>query len=100
MKAIGRLARGKKSFDVVFMDPPYNKEVTTKCLRSIGKYDILNPNAILVIRHSKEESLPPQTDDLILWREEQYGQTLLSLYHRMKPVRDEISNGLNPKRAE
>lgn len=82
LKVIGKLAQEKRTFDMVFIDPPYNKEVTTRCLRSIGKYDILHPNAILVIRHSKEESLPPETDDLSLWRQEHYGQTLLSFYRK------------------
>ena len=82
LKAIGKLAREKRTFDLIFMDPPYNKEVTIKCLRSIGKYDILNPNAILVIRHSRKESLPPEADDLNLWRQEHYGQTLLSFYRK------------------
>lgn len=89
-KAIGKLAREKKTFDLIFMDPPYNTEVTTKCLRSLIKCDILTPNAVLVIRHSREEQLPSEAADLTLWRKEQYGQTFLSFYRRIPNGR---SNG-------
>ncbi len=79
-KAIGKLARQRETFDIIFMDPPYNKEVTIKCLRTIGKYDILNPTAILVVRHAKGEPLPPEAGPLRFWRKERYGDTELSFY--------------------
>ena len=80
LKVLGKLSNQKKSFDIVFMDPPYLKGVTTKSLRVIGKYDILTPDAILVIRHSKKESLPHSAGPLALFRQERYGDTSISFY--------------------
>lgn len=79
-KAIGKLSRQKESFDIIFMDPPYNKEVTTKCLRTISKCDILSPTAILVVRHAKGEALPQEAGILRVFRKERYGDTELSFY--------------------
>lgn len=81
-QAIRKLFSQKKSFDVIFMDPPYTQRVTTKCLRTIGRYDILTRSAILVIRHSRKEDLPPQEGELFLWRKEPYGETDVSFYRK------------------
>lgn len=80
LKAIRKFFREKKRFDLVFLDPPYNKEVMTKCLREIGKCDILTPHAILVIRHPKGALLPFQSGLLRLKRQKRYGETALSFY--------------------
>lgn len=79
-KAIGRLFRQKRNFDIIFMDPPYLKEVTIKCLRTLSKYDILTPNTILVVRHARKERLPEECGRLSRWREVRYGETLVSFY--------------------
>jgi len=80
LKVLGKLSKQKKSFDIIFVDPPYSKGVTTKCLHVVGKYDILTPDAILVIRHSKKESLPDEVGPLALFRQERYGETSISFY--------------------
>ncbi|MBI4436797.1 MAG: 16S rRNA (guanine(966)-N(2))-methyltransferase RsmD [Candidatus Omnitrophica bacterium] len=82
LKVLGKLYRQKKNFDIIFMDPPYLKGVTTKCLRQVDKYDILTPDAILVIRHSKKENLPVAVGALSLFRQKRYGETTLSFYQR------------------
>ena len=80
LKAVGKLGRQKKCFDIVFMDPPYTKGVTTKCLRTVTKCGILNPTAILVVRHSRKEELPSESGNFILLRHERYGETAASFY--------------------
>ncbi len=82
LKVIGKLFRDKRRFDIIFVDPPYSEGVTTKCLHSLGKYDILSPAAILVIRHGKEDSLPFKDGILERNRQERYGQTVLSFYRK------------------
>jgi len=84
-KAVLKLSKKGESFDIIFMDPPYTEEVTTKYLRGLGDCDILSPNAVLVARHAAKECLPPQTGHLRRWREEQYGpRTQLSFYRMMR----------------
>jgi len=79
-KAIGKLASQKRCFDIVFMDPPYTKGVTTKCLRTVTQCGILNPTAMLVVRHSRKEELPSESGNFILLRHERYGETVVSFY--------------------
>ena len=78
-KAIRRLLRHGAKFDLVFVDPPYNIEVTTKFLRSLSRCDILTPSALVVVRHPKQEVLPAE-EGLRLIRQEQYGRTAVSFF--------------------
>ena len=79
-KAIRRLFRQGAKFDLIFVDPPYNVEVTTKFLRSLDRCDILNPSAILVVRHSMKQPLPEAGEALGLVRQERYGATAISFF--------------------
>ena len=59
------------TFDIVFMDPPYNKGISSKILPYIP--DILNEAGILVMEVSKFEDI--QEDRLKLIKEKKYGDT-------------------------
>ena len=79
-KAIRRLSHQGAKFDLVFVDPPYNIEVTTKFLRSLSGCDILKPSALLVVRHPKQQLLSEEEGPLRLTRQERYGNTLVSFF--------------------
>ena len=81
-KAIRRLLRHGVKFDIAFMDPPYNIEVTTKFLRSLSRCDILTPIAILVVRHSSKQAPLGEKEPWRLLRQEVYGATAVSFYER------------------
>ena len=81
-KAIRRLSHQGAKFDLVFVDPPYNIEVTTKFLRSLGRCDILNPSALVVVRHPRKQPLSGEEGALNLIRQECYGLTAVSFYVR------------------
>lgn len=76
------MARGAKTFDLVFADPPYGLELGKKALKTLGTHDILHPNSVVVIQHEKEESLPHEEGFLILYKEKQYGKTVFSIYNK------------------
>lgn len=83
-KALLRLGRRKAKFDLIYFDPPYASEIYEPCLRQIAEADLLSPAGIIVVEHRKiqgtdwTESLI--LDELILSRQEQYGDTMLSFY--------------------
>ena len=51
-------SRQSKSFDVVFIDPPYGRGLAKKALKTLDAYDILHPNCTVVLQHGKREILP------------------------------------------
>jgi len=74
------LARQKKAFDIIFIDPPYGRGLAKKALKTLGAYDIVRPNCTIVIQHEKKEILPEAQGRFLLFRQKKYGASLLSLY--------------------
>ena len=82
LSVLPRLAKAKKKFDLVFMDPPYHLGMAKKCLINIDSYDILAPNSLVVVEHFKKDSLAPDLSTLVLEKEKQYGDTLISIFRK------------------
>lgn len=80
--AIKQLARQKRMFDIIFMDPPYHLDLAKKALKTLKGYDILHPNCIVIVQHEKTDKLPPACDPVRLFREEKYGGSVLSFYRK------------------
>lgn len=96
--AVKFLRKEKKSFDIVILDPPYNKAGNLrnnrssaaqynrnrirKCLKYISVYDILPHSGIVVVEHFKKDNLPVKTEALILSRQLKYSDTILSIYKK------------------
>ena len=80
--SIKRFAAGGRKFDIVFADPPYDLGLAKKMLKTLGAYDIVTANCIVVIQHEKEEILPESQGNLIRSEQRKYGSTVLSIYKR------------------
>ena len=80
--AIKRLHTDKRSFDIVFFDPPYYRELAKKTLHTLGTYDILSPNGFIVVQHFKKDDLPEHLGVFSLFRTAFYGDTVLSFYRK------------------
>ncbi|MDD5073377.1 MAG: 16S rRNA (guanine(966)-N(2))-methyltransferase RsmD [Candidatus Omnitrophica bacterium] len=80
LAAIQRLARNNAKFDIIFMDPPYYKEIAKKTLSLLADCDILSETGVAVIEHSKHDLLPDSSGGLRLFRTARYGDTLVSFY--------------------
>ena len=78
--AIQGFARGSDRFDIIFMDPPYYKEIAKKTLSLLAGCDILSETGVAVIEHSKHDLLPDSSGGLRLFRIARYGDTLVSFY--------------------
>lgn len=55
--ALKTLSRKGDKFDIIFMDPPYNRELEKKALEIIASSDLLNEDAIIVVESSNETDL-------------------------------------------
>ena len=81
-KAIISFYEDKRKFDIIFLDPPYYQDLSKKTLQTLGAYDILAPNGLLIVQHYKKDQLPKQVDHLALIKQAKYGDTLLSFYRK------------------
>lgn len=84
-KALGVLARGRRRFDIIFLDPPYYQDMAKKTLQLIGAYDILAANGFIIVQHFIKDNLPDSQGGLILYKRFKYGDTLLSVYNKHVP---------------
>jgi len=80
-KAIDELRKMGRKFDVIFVDPPYNKGLITKSLLAIDQSDILCAHGWVVLEHTRTEGLP-ELVTLVHTRTKQYGITSLTFLIR------------------
>jgi len=78
--SIKELASEGQKFDIVFVDPPYERGMAKKILKTLEAYDIVAANSVVAIQHDRREILPESNGHLALFRERQYGSSCLSLY--------------------
>jgi len=83
LEAIKRISQKDDKFNIIFLDPPYYKDLAKKTLKILGAYDILAPNGFIIVQHFKKESLPGVQGDLILFKQAHYGDTVLSFYRKV-----------------
>lgn len=81
---IDRLAEGNRKFDVIFLDPPYNKNLIEVTLNCIVKNDIIKEESIIVAERDVEDAIPETIGCLGLFRNQKYGDTILSFYKKVQ----------------
>ncbi len=67
-------------YDVIFADPPYNSGEVERMFNILEKKNLLKNNGVLIIQHSKKESLREKLKDLRIFKCYRYGDTLLTVY--------------------
>ncbi len=65
-------------YDLVFMDPPYNKNFIVLALKKLMDKDVLADGATIIIEHAAEETIPEDLPGLSLTDQRIYGKTLVS----------------------
>jgi 16S rRNA (guanine966-N2)-methyltransferase len=78
--AIKMLSEKGRKFDIVFADPPYEKDLGKKILKTVEAYDILQPTSIVVIQHQKSEHLPERLGRFLLFRSKKFGASVFDYY--------------------
>lgn len=77
-RAITLLANRGESFDLIFMDPPYEKGWVQKILNKLKDHPIYHRDTILVIEHGRREPLPQNLSGWEILRQRMIGDTVLS----------------------
>lgn len=78
--ALDMLGNRARIFDLIFVDPPYMQSYEEKVLQRINNYGLLQEDGIVVVESSKKDMLPQRVGQLIMFRREKYGDTLLNFY--------------------
>ena len=67
-----------RTFDFVFIDPPYKTGYIEKTLEKEGFIDLLAPGCIVIAEHSCKESLQISLSGLDIFRQKKYSKTIIS----------------------
>ena len=79
-RSIRLLSRKGETFDLIFLDPPYEKDWVGKILRAISQEGLLSKAGILVAEHSVREEVKESYGPLGLQDQRRYGSTVLSFF--------------------
>lgn len=80
LEAVLRLKDSELKFDIIFIDPPYNKKIAQKALIFLESNGILKDKGIIIVEHSKDEDLPDYVGKFKKQKFRQYGITIISFY--------------------
>jgi len=77
-RAIGILHQRGEIFDLILMDPPYEKGLIEKTLEKLQSQKIYHEDTILIVEHDRREPLPQRSEGWKLVRQRRTGDTVVS----------------------
>ncbi|MFK3937052.1 16S rRNA (guanine(966)-N(2))-methyltransferase RsmD [Alkalihalobacillus sp. NPDC078783] len=79
-RALKAIIKRELSFDTIFLDPPYAKQTLTRQLEFIDEHNVLTSSGVIVVEHATSVKLPTQCGRLRVKRNEQYGETTITIW--------------------
>jgi 16S rRNA (guanine966-N2)-methyltransferase len=70
------------SFDIIFLDPPYDSGLMEKAVNNIFEFDMLKENGIIICETNVERQLPEAILPYIKGKEYKYGKIKVALYSK------------------
>lgn len=85
-KSLERFHMEGRQFDIIFCDPPYNKGHVNAVLTKLDEIPLLKPEGIFVLEHSRHESITKIGINIQLFRQEAYGETVVSFFRSSQQI--------------
>jgi 16S rRNA (guanine(966)-N(2))-methyltransferase RsmD len=77
-----KLSHMDKKFDIIFLDPPYKKEIVPGILQDLQINNLLADKVLIVVETDIKDELPEETGTLTISKIQKYGSTKLTFYKR------------------
>lgn len=71
-----------KKFDIIFLDPPYSKNMINNSLDIIASRSLLTENGIIIAEHDINDMVYERIADIEKYKFKKYGRTGVSFYRR------------------
>ena len=81
-KAIRDFKAKDIKFDIIFVDPPYYKDMAKKALQTLDAYDILAPSGYIVVLSYQHEMVGNYYHNFKILVVKNYGQSRLCIYKK------------------
>lgn len=82
LKAIPVLAAKNRSFDIVFMDPPYDHDLETPAITALDRCNLVKDDGIIIVEHLMEDEQQDIIGSFKRYDIRKYGNTAISLYRK------------------
>ena len=82
LKFPAKLSLNREKYDIIFLDPPYYRDMAKKCLINIDSYDIVAPVGLVIVEHFKKDALGAELERLVFVDERRYGDTVITILRR------------------
>jgi 16S rRNA (guanine(966)-N(2))-methyltransferase RsmD len=80
LRALQRLEREAARFHLVFLDPPYERDLAGPALAALGTGRLLVPPGIVVAQHLTKRPPAPEAGALRAYRTRRFGETTLTFF--------------------
>lgn len=85
LMAINKLKNEGKSFDIIFMDPPYNKDFVQAAVKSVYEAGLLKKTGFIIAEQAMEDDLPV-VEGLVISRVKEYKITKMTFLKHTEDV--------------
>ena len=79
-RAVQQLAASKEKFDLIFLDPPYAKQMIAQEIEKLVEYDILKPSALIICEVDKDVEIVSEYTFASEIKSATYGITKIVIY--------------------
>lgn len=76
----------RKSFRLIFLDPPYGEKYLENAIKLISEIDILAEGGIIIAERPVEKALNEEFSGLVRSKDYRYGKTIITLFRREKDL--------------
>lgn len=82
-QGLERVLQRLAPFDLIFVDPPYDRDLVNPTLQKIASSRLLSPEGMILVEHSPRETIG-EIPGLRLTDQRKYGQTVISFLERVR----------------
>jgi len=82
--ALKKLNDNSEKFDIIYLDPPYGKNIVIKTLNCMHKYDILNDDGIIVAETDGIDIVDDVVGDFFKYDERKYGRVRIHFFRKAR----------------
>lgn len=82
LSALDVLKKRSINFNIIFLDPPYHKDIVPVVLNKIIETDTIAGEGIIVAEHDNKDPVPETISYLVRFKWSVYGTTTVSFYKR------------------
>jgi len=77
--------KGEGPFDLIFLDPPYGRDLVPKVVKSVSDLGLLTSEGILCAESAREDAVPETIGALVRFDQRHYGSTSIHLFTLPEP---------------